>query len=868
MAATTKTWTNNQAPSCEDTDLNGFKEENNNLISGSGQALDVGDRQQTQKAVAIYAAAGDFYEQQGGANAYLLNTIGSRQSPIAYIAGMTARTTGAPPNTGASTVNVGGLGAVPIKLIDGSDPLAGDIAGDMSLVYDSANGWFKLINPNISTSVDTTATLFALQNVDVTGFAGGERRLLIERVAGEGGGGVAEFDSGDRSAEVAADEETIGAGNGFEWVAPSADLTGASGAWHLLPRLQDRITSIKALAARMYRGETINIACYGDSTTDGNGSTGWTANPTDGNGDALGGAGAPHTPPKAFPMFLQAWLREFYDNNNINVFNAGYSGKPMFRSDDPSDDYWAVRNYENAIENIPGYGDHDLVFIGFGTNDTRINSSNSQGFLEEYRKLIRKVLAKGRIPVVSGPDYFYRWDVDDHNHVESNQEINAACKQVADEFGLVYLDFENETRYMINNQTDYLGLYNLKPDLLHSGDGGQTYRAAIHLKSIVRGIAVVDQDPVYFPHTDAIAQFKFDESADSSTSQPDPKGTSKFGSRWSLSGGSYTQGDPVMSIWVFIRGRSCSLFWSAFANSNIDNTVALGDRPKLDVKSSIQTGDWHSNLPVDDEELPGTGVAVINKSGVREIDRNYFIETLPPGLAKITLKAPAVGMTGGYFYLDPWFRDIQQGNRNELPRDHVADFIQTDAGAYLYREENLNGQNLHKFLVRQPKRDGSDYISVGRDGEAAELWLDVDFITNETSVFFGIGKTANSVTNDFVGGGLGLFVNSGGAPNLGYFEDGLFTTLPGGAGVFTAPGVSQQLIIRIERSGDTYLIDVWDDWTKTNNIISYDSSANSFRIGGVCGLAPVPGVFFPGASPANTVRQVHIKTAIIKHKVV
>lgn len=719
----------------------------------------------------------------------------------------------------------------------------------------------KKVNP----SIEKISDIAELQGVDISSFSGGEIRHLVEREVGEGSGGNAEFVSGDQSANVSNDEEDIGQGNGFEWIAPSSDLTGSSGAWHVLPRLQDRATSIATLAARMYRGETVKIACYGDSTTDGNGSTGWTANPTDGNGDALGGAGSPHTPSNAFPTYLQAWLREFYGNNNIQVFNAGYSGKPMFRSDDPQDDKWAVRNYENAIDNIPGYGDHDLVFIGFGTNDTRTLGSNSEGFISEYRKLIRKILAKGRIPVVVGPDYFYRWSTTDTNNNEASREINAACKQVADEFNLVYLDFEEETRQEINNQTDYLGLYNLKPDLLHSGDGGQAYRAGIHMRSIVKGIGLVDQDPVYFPHIDPNTQFQFPQSAD----QTDLRGTSKFGSRWNLSGGSYSQGDPIMSIWVWVRGRSASLFWSAFTNSNIDQNVAIANRPKLDVKNATDTGDWNSNLPIQDGEIPAVGVTPINKSGVREIDRNYFITTLLPGLNKIELKAPAVGMTGGYFYIDPWFGDIKQGNRNQLPRSHVADFIQTDAGEYLYREENINGQELHKFMIREPKRDGSDYISVGRDGEAVEIWLDVDFITNESSIFFGIGKVTNSTgTADFVGGGLGLFVNAAGAPNLGYFEDGLFTTLPGGSGVFTSPGVSQQIVIRIERSGDAYLVDVFDDWTKTNNIISYDSSTNGFQIGGVCGLAPVPGVFFPGGSPANTIRQIHINKAILKHKVV
>ena len=43
MSASIKIWTNNQAPSVEDADLNGFKLENNNLISGSGQSLSTAD---------------------------------------------------------------------------------------------------------------------------------------------------------------------------------------------------------------------------------------------------------------------------------------------------------------------------------------------------------------------------------------------------------------------------------------------------------------------------------------------------------------------------------------------------------------------------------------------------------------------------------------------------------------------------------------------------------------------------------------------------------------------------------------------------------------------------------------------------------
>ncbi len=115
MAATTKIWSNGLAPTCEDVDLNGFKDENNNLIVGSGQALNTGDNQQTHKAVAHYAATGDFYVDSGAADAYVLSVTGVQVAPPTYATGMRIRFEAGNSNTGASTVNVAGLGVKAIK---------------------------------------------------------------------------------------------------------------------------------------------------------------------------------------------------------------------------------------------------------------------------------------------------------------------------------------------------------------------------------------------------------------------------------------------------------------------------------------------------------------------------------------------------------------------------------------------------------------------------------------------------------------------------------------------------------------------------------------------------------------------------------
>ena len=110
MSATNKIWVNGVPPTCEDVDLNGFKNENNNLIVGSGQSLSTSDNQQTHKAVAHYAAAGDYYVDSGTASTYVLSPTGSQIAPAAYATGMRIRFR--PVNTGgaSSTVNVAGLG--------------------------------------------------------------------------------------------------------------------------------------------------------------------------------------------------------------------------------------------------------------------------------------------------------------------------------------------------------------------------------------------------------------------------------------------------------------------------------------------------------------------------------------------------------------------------------------------------------------------------------------------------------------------------------------------------------------------------------------------------------------------------------------
>jgi len=112
----------------------------NNLITSSGQSLDANLVDQIAKAIANYTNSGNFYTENGVANAYTLIASGSFKAPTAYINGMVIRfiTTNANTTT-TPIVNLAGLGAKNIKKADGTAVIAGDINGYVELRYDGTD---------------------------------------------------------------------------------------------------------------------------------------------------------------------------------------------------------------------------------------------------------------------------------------------------------------------------------------------------------------------------------------------------------------------------------------------------------------------------------------------------------------------------------------------------------------------------------------------------------------------------------------------------------------------------------------------------------------------------------------------------------
>ncbi|MCK5591697.1 MAG: hypothetical protein KAI72_07060, partial [Candidatus Pacebacteria bacterium] len=132
-------------------EMNSIFAEVKTMVSSLGVAFVPGSTQQLAEAIATLVMNGQYYTDTGVANAYVLSvTPATRKAPIAYITGMIVSFISGNASTGASTVNIAGLGVKTINQADGTAIEAGDITttGLTTLYYDGAG--FRKVNDRIN----------------------------------------------------------------------------------------------------------------------------------------------------------------------------------------------------------------------------------------------------------------------------------------------------------------------------------------------------------------------------------------------------------------------------------------------------------------------------------------------------------------------------------------------------------------------------------------------------------------------------------------------------------------------------------------------------------------------------------------------
>lgn len=162
----------------------------------------------------------------------------------------------------------------------------------------------------------------------------------------------------------------------------------------------DTKITLKEIGGKWYSGLKYPVAFYGDSTTDGNNTTGWSPNPT----NPVGSINHTETGgDNAYSKVLQDTIRDITGNNLAAVYNAGYSGQQMSNG-------WALNNIEKAIFSNTHYQDTEVVFIGFGLNDLAAIKDNKilmEKYFSELECVINYCLLKETQPILvkSTPSY-------------------------------------------------------------------------------------------------------------------------------------------------------------------------------------------------------------------------------------------------------------------------------------------------------------------------------------------------------------------------------------------------------------------------------------------------------------------------------
>lgn len=146
---------------------------------------------------------------------------------------------------------------------------------------------------------------------------------------------------------------------------------------------------------------------------------------------------AEYTPQSGYPAILNERLGEGYA-----VLNFGESNYAAQASSDFP--YETTGSYEESLELNP-----DIVIMMLGTNDTKANNWNGpERFKEEYTDLLEDYLeleSVSRVILASPPTVFLENIFEGSIDPENIEPIRDVVEEVAEEYGLEFLDMTEQT---------------------------------------------------------------------------------------------------------------------------------------------------------------------------------------------------------------------------------------------------------------------------------------------------------------------------------------------------------------------------------------------------------------------------------------
>ncbi|GJK12513.1 hypothetical protein TUM16664_02850 [Enterobacter cloacae] len=637
------------------------------------------------------------------------------------------------------------------------------------------------------------------------------------------------------------------------------------------PLFRDHIKTLDYWAARMHGGETVIITSYADSTGDGNGSSGWTANPT----VPVTGFPWPTAPvansdhnaeaPNAWPAKLQTILRQYHRNNNISVYNAGYSGQQMQNG-------WANYYFEKAVLQNPYIPSNpDIVLISFGLNDITDAGNKITEHIAQTIEVMKKVIAAGATPVLTTCDANWRsyngWNSGSsgRDNEEAAAQIDAAKKYMAEVLGVSIIDQDFMQKTWMSKNSDYSNQYQLQPDGLHWGDTGHSMKAAFVAQSFTPDILrCYGTDIERICWMDSRMRYSKDYT---SSWVPDTgfEGYkySRFPRIWYIQASDYAASEVIFDFFVWCEGNQESLIYRNFGNSNIGSTYATEQLPRVKVFSLGNSSAYY------DKELPDTGE---NEAYINATDRPFYLTKLRYGLNRIQVIAPATSALGafwgGWFEFNPFWK--AKDTFGYVNNYGAPNYVQVNAlektGPLNFRFEADTTNNRVAFM--NPEMfDGTNCADIGQVGDKVEILVEGFFDTDTGFLFFGgksLNRNSGSTDNNQEDNCLLLYATSktfnllqlrypyqGSAP-YPQIQTGIDD-------VYSPTDRARKFLIRCEKtSPTTQTIKVYDGWeTIDTPVLNY---TGDWTQGKFCGGGIIGGVY----ATRNIARTVRISQLLIR----
>jgi hypothetical protein len=539
------------------------------------------------------------------------------------------------------------------------------------------------------------------------------------------------------------------------------------------------------------------ICFMGDSTTDGRVSTtnGVTAVPNSAyneyrlvNGAVPDNIVYDHDElevPNAYTSILQRMARNFYDSTTLRVYNAGYRGKAL-------QDGWASTNIHNAIFGNTAYADVKMVILNFGINDAGYASVETlrSRVYNHTKAIILDCYYRGIQPVLMGTNTTaVPTEAGSGHNKEQVIIVDQVKKHLAQEFGIDFIDMNNEFMKFLTNSTFPYSTDFLLPDNYHGNDIYHMKQAEIvFCKYIAKDLIVMlDKGDKFVDVSMPMKKSNILESQMSTATYT--RGQNQLRRNIVISPAEHDsyENTSVIEFWVWNECPKMSFIYSGVTQPNV-NTALITDVTKLPQLRAISqpfTALDYSLKNIYSGVLP----SFVGTNTVIRTDTNYFIGNLDYGLNIISVNIPqgasahrvatnfltSVGMYVGSF-------EFIENHANSVPKialntdngvsqtvGHIKNALEKTGPLFAFSQAP-SATNYFKVISKEDIK-GSNTYGLRRIGDSVEMLVSFNTSVDGWGVILSTTKVDNSSTNAgtgfnkysdiMAGNSLVAFLNSG-----------------------------------------------------------------------------------------------------------